>query len=88
MLWIYTKFIYTADHLLFHLYLPFGTGACVCHKCNRHFFPGPDPDHQHFSPGWRMAYTDHVGYQYAVFTSMADQAVQAESDVLCSYGLS
>jgi teichoic acid transport system permease protein len=47
-----------------------------------------DPDHQHFSPGWRMAYTDHVGYQYAVFTSMADQAVQAESDVLCSYGLS
>ncbi len=32
-----------------------------------------------------MAYTDHVGYQYAVFTSMADQAVQAESDVLCSY---
>lgn len=39
MLWIYTKFIYTADHLLFHLYLPFGTGACVCHKCNRHFFP-------------------------------------------------
>lgn len=52
------------------------------------FFPWPDPDHQHFSPGWRMAYTDHVGYQYAVFTSMADQAVQAESDVLCSYGLS
>ena len=36
---IYTKPLYTADHLLLCLHLPFCTGTCVCYKCDRHFFP-------------------------------------------------
>ena len=39
MLRIYTKPLYTADHLLLCLHLPFCTGTCVCYKCDRHFFP-------------------------------------------------
>ena len=32
-----------------------------------------------------MAYTDHVGYQYAFFTSMADQAVYPMYYVVTGY---
>lgn len=39
MLRIYTKPLYTADHLLLCLHLPFCTGTRVCYKCDRHFFP-------------------------------------------------
>lgn len=35
---IYTKPLYTADHLLLCLHLPFCAGTCVCYKCDRHFF--------------------------------------------------
>ena len=75
MLRIYTKPLYTADHLLLCLHFPFCTGTCVCYKCDRHFFPWSGPDHRYFSSGGCMAYTDHVGYRHAFFTSMADQAV-------------
>ena len=39
MLRIYTKPLYTADHLLLCLHLPFCAGTSVCYKRDRHFFP-------------------------------------------------
>lgn len=68
---LYTlQIIYYSVTFLFVLGLVYlSTSAIV-------IFPWSGPDHQYFSSGGCMAYTDHVeGYQYAFFTSMADQAV-------------